>query len=1307
MNEPSLIRRQRDLLEALRRLIADRARAEQDIEARFHQEQARIESHDRQARQSAAVEHEETIRRIEQEYQTIRRQAQAQCQTLLANLQRQRDEARRDARETCSQQCRQARSAYEDARWEATTAYDARKNKPQDEMSRLDTWGKTQLQAIHDLHQQAAGELMRRGLQLQLTELPADDLPDGEPTAVVAEQLDTAQRHLEQLRERLKPGDYLRGPRLLLLLTGMTGLCLIPAGAVQQFQGWQWIAIGAAGGLAITAAAALGLMRYVSRIATHHGQPLGTALATAEAVRQAVLRLRVQKLRQQADELRRHHRLELDELESRYRDQVAAAKARRDQRLREADEAFARGQAEATAQRDAAVAEADQKYPQLLSARLDTYQQQLRTLDTERRTALEANHRLRQEAWDTARRAWQEGMERLRSEVAEIHAEVRAIFPSFLSDVWQQWEPPAEIPQVVRFGEFDVDLRTLSDGWPRDPQMQAATLPDFTLPALVPFPERPSLLYLAADEGRAAAVQSLQAAMLRILTAVPGCKVRFTILDPVGLGENFAAFMHLADYDEALVTSRIWTEPQHIEHRLADLTETMENIIQKYLRNEYQTIAQYNESAGEIAEPYRVLVVANFPANFTDSAVRRLMSILASGARCGVYTLITVDTRQPLPKGITLDDLKQNATVLTYDGQRFTWQDELFGGYPLRLDVPPGGEQVTRILRAAGDAALRAGRVEVPFSHIAPPPEETWSQSSAAGIDAPLGRCGATQFQHLRLGRGTSQHVLVAGKTGSGKSTLWHVLITSLALRYSPDEVELYLIDFKKGVEFKTYASHRLPHARVVSIESDREFGLSVLERLDAELRLRGERFRDAGVQDLRAYREATGETLPRILLIVDEFQELFVEDDKLAQEASLLLDRLVRQGRAFGVHVLLGSQTLGGAYTLARSTLGQMTVRIALQCAEADAHLILSDDNTAARLLSRPGEAIYNDANGLVEGNKPFQVVWLDDEMREHYLDQVQQRSESAGRRGEGMIVFEGNRPAELSHNDRLAQLLRELPAAAPRAAWAPLGEAVAIKDPTAVVFRPQSGSNLLLIGQQPEAAAGILAAVLLSLAAQYPLPGEAADGPAMFTLLDGTPVDSPLAGVLPKLAAMLPQGAEVARWRDLPLTIGKLRDEVRRRNEPDAPERPDLYFFIHDLGRFRDLRREDDFGGFGFGRDDAPPSLPQQLMEILRDGPAVGVHAVLWCDTLNNLNRAFDRSALREFEHRVLFQMSPTDSATLIDTPLAGKLGEHRALYCNEDEGRIEKFRPYRLPDEVWLAEVGGRLNRRPVPEGFGRGA
>lgn len=109
-----------------------------------------------------------------------------------------------------------------------------------------------------------------------------------------------------------------------------------------------------------------------------------------------------------------------------------------------------------------------------------------------------------------------------------------------------------------------------------------------------------------------------------------------------------------------------------------------------------------------------------------------------------------------------------------------------------------------------------------------------------------------------------------------------------------------------------------------------------MLQRVDAELRRRGEIFREAGVQDVAGFREARpGIPMPRVLLIIDEFQEFFVEEDRVAQDASLLLDRIVRQGRAFGVHVILGSQTLGGAYTVARSTMGQMAAdadRVAVQ---------------------------------------------------------------------------------------------------------------------------------------------------------------------------------------------------------------------------------------------------------------------------------------------------------------------------------------------------------------------------------------
>jgi energy-coupling factor transporter ATP-binding protein EcfA2 len=773
------------------------------------------------------------------------------------------------------------------------------------------------------------------------------------------------------------------------------------------------------------------------------------------------------------------------------------------------------------------------------------------------------------------------------------------------------------------------------------------------------------------------------------------------------LGENFSAFMHLADYDEQLVANRIWTDTSHIEQRLADLTKHMENVIQVYLRQEFHSIQEYNASAGEMAEPYRVLVVANFPANMSETAAGRLKSIVASGARCGVFVLMSVDTNLPVSHHFRLADVEPDALVLRWDGSQFLWEHKEYGPLPLKLEGPPPGDQFREIVRAVGSEAKNAGRVEVPFHCIVPPEEQWWTADSRAGIDVPLGRSGAMKMQNLSLGGGTSQHVLISGKTGSGKSTLLHVLITNLALHYSPDEVELYLVDFKKGVEFKTYAQSALPHARVIAIESEREFGLSVLQRLDAELRTRGDLFRKQNVQDIKGYRNALpGQRLPRILLIVDEFQELFTEDDRIAQESSLLLDRLVRQGRAFGIHVLLGSQTLGGAYSLARSTIGQMAVRIALQCSEADAHLILSEDNTAARLLTRPGEAIYNDANGTYEGNHPFQVVWLTDSDRDHYLEKVETlaRTKLDGRllpkRADGsfsrkaadsvyhQIVFEGNIPADPNQNPSLQELLStgKWPESCPAPqAW--LGAAVAIKDPTSAALLRQNGGNLLVVGHREEAALGVLANCAISLAAQFP-PGGKDGGAAKFYVLDGIRGDAPEVGYWNRLADSLPHGAKVANPRGTAELLGEISAELTAREAESREHGPPIYLLIYNIARFRDLRKEDDFS-FSMS-DDKPVSPAKQFGTILKEGPALGIHTIVWCDTYNNVNRFIDRQTLRDFEMRVLFQMNATDSSNLMDTPDASRLGINVAIYYDEGQGRMEKFRPYGLPTPEWLAAL-----------------
>ena len=982
----------------------------------------------------------------------------------------------------------------------------------------------------------------------------------------------------------------------------------------------------------------------------------------------------------------------------------------------------------------------------------------------------QSEHRRQQaEAWAALKTRWEQSFQQVSQQVSSLRQAAQTSSPPWDALEASDWKPSQEVPIGYTIGQHKIDLNEWPGAVSSDMRLAPRTS-QLIIPATVEFPSRASLLLqFKGPQGRAASVQALQVAMLRLLTQIPPGKIRFTLIDPVGLGESFGGFMHLADVDELLVTSRIWTEASQIEARLADLTEHMENVLQTYLRNEFATIEDYNHHAGEVAEPYRFLVISDFPAKFSEVAASRLLSIITSGPRCGVYTLMSVDMARDIPQQLSLETAAAQMTTYGWSDQGFTLalssRPSALGplsSWPVELTPAPEPEQFTRLVKQMAEASRDARRVEVSFDRIAPKETDVWSKDSRAGIDIPLGRAGATKLQHLKLGQGTSQHMLVAGKTGSGKSTFLHTLIINTALYYSPNEVNFYLIDFKKGVEFKDYAALQLPHGRVVAIESDREFGVSALQRLDALLQERGELFRKHGVQDIRGFRDANPETpLPRILLVIDEFQEFFVEDDKLAQTASLMMDRLVRQGRAFGIHVILGSQTLGGAYSLARSTLGQVAIRVALQCSEADAHLILSEENTAARLLTRPGEAIYNDANGLIEGNHPFQVAFLPDSQREELLRRLAQQARKGLFKLDSMIVFEGNIPSDPSRNTALHRLIEGVDDAqskrvTPRI-W--LGDAVEIKQPTELPFPRQSGSHLLLIGQDTEAALGLMSTAVVSLAAQLspetrderqepedsgtgqagapmnaantltpsPSPGGRGEpdgfsghlpsamsqqpfAPQPSTLnsqllvFDGSPVDAPDAELWRSISKSIP-GVRIVSPRNALEVLQELTEEQQARDADRDNMRPPIFVFVSQLSRFRDLRKPDDdysFGGsFGSG-EPAAPSGGKLFADLIANGPENGIHFILWCDSYNNLERWMSRQSLREMERRILFQMNAADSSNLIDSPVASRLGTHRALLHFQESGAIEKFRPYGLPKKPWLDWASGCLQRRgPLDE------
>lgn len=860
------------------------------------------------------------------------------------------------------------------------------------------------------------------------------------------------------------------------------------------------------------------------------------------------------------------------------------------------------------------------------------------------------------------------------------------------AEFFPDWESlqttPAAWPAAVEEPVFPLGALPLQSLLPEDikrdiseAQLQAPLL--FT-------PLQDEYLVITADPSEPAVKMLVRNLVMRGLTTITPGKAQVCVIDPPGLGSDFGWLMHLSDYDPQLVSHRVWTQPGHIVKQLVGLAHEAEDFIQQSLRNQYAHIVDYNREAGALAEPFRMLIWSSMPSGLDDTGWKSLLSLLDTGARCGVIPILIVDPNLNWPNPEMRASVYRRGLHLGFDADRkeFTAASPAIQQFALRTAPAAADGQAQQIVNEIGRRALLASRVEVPLANMVPPVEQRQRADSSLSLEIPIGQSGVERVHSLKLGVGTAQHAVIAGKTGSGKSSLLHAMITSAVLKYGPDRLRLVLLDFKKGVEFQVYSESQIAHADIIGIESHREFGLSALEYVDSCMQRRGEAFRQAGVQDLASWNVLHPEQpLPRMLMVIDEFQELFVEDDKLSGQASLILDRIVRQGRSFGVHAVLASQTLAGSYSLPRTTLGQMAVRIALQCDPSDAQIIFTEDNPAAARLKHPGQAVYNDAGGRIEGNQPMQIGWLDKKTQLGWFSELssgyQNLDPTTNRLGR-CVVYDGNRAATWNSENANLAIEQSQQEINPDALWCVLGESVAISPAVAVPLTLQAGRNVLIVGSDdPQAAA--VANVLTASFVKNALHAK----PQLFIAQGARPTDAQ--------TLQLPHAWKKFPHCDLQVSdnrgVDQLLEEVyqllqqRIEHEQDAGEVRPVLLHLLQLGRLRTLRRNDEFGLGGFG-EEAKLTPDKHLEEILRDGPSHGVFTCIWAENYSTLNRWLSRAALRELEIRILMQMSANDSTNLIDTVAASRLGDHVMLVYDEATGQEQRFRPFSNDSLVELA-------------------
>lgn len=266
-----------------------------------------------------------------------------------------------------------------------------------------------------------------------------------------------------------------------------------------------------------------------------------------------------------------------------------------------------------------------------------------------------------------------------------------------------------------------------------------------------------------------------------------------------------------------------------------------------------------------------------------------------------------------------------------------------------------------------------------------------WTQRANKSIKLTLGyKNGDSRFPEVLTLDDNGAHVILAGSTGSGKSVTLNAILFSVLLNYAPWEVEIHLLDAKIAT-FAPYADYNIPHIKSVGATEDTDYIISALEHIKQQMSLRNELFGKFGVEKLEDFEKKTGLTLPRQLIIVDEFQTLFTNAGRKADKVKELFQQFAKLGRSTGFHLICCSQEPDG---LPDTTMKNMTNRMILMCdGSVSTKMIGNDEGNTLKSLPK-GRLILN-RNPFEPRNKKYnvhvQVPYLDDDTRYKFINLVQ----------------------------------------------------------------------------------------------------------------------------------------------------------------------------------------------------------------------------------------------------------------------------------------------------------------------------
>lgn len=713
---------------------------------------------------------------------------------------------------------------------------------------------------------------------------------------------------------------------------------------------------------------------------------------------------------------------------------------------------------------------------------------------------------------------------------------------------------------------------------------------------------------------------------------------------------------------------QILARPEDIRKYLDEKERHIGNIIQNLLLGSVKSLYDYNQ-AKENKEPYHVIVIEDFPIGFNSESLSLLQKILKNGVRAGVNVIMLVnedkiDSSEDTRKAYNSSNMGQLERICSvYD---LTKNNE-------QIDFDSFTEEHLRKIVQYVNSGVEIRKEEaILFADYMTNQSEWWQRRSAKYIEIPFGMSEDRLIQKLKITQESGQNsAVVIGIPGSGKSVFLHALICNAAINYSPDELNMYLIDFS-GVEFNSYALHNLPHARVIAPEAEREFGLSILNELVEEGARRMELCRNndvSNIVDLKAKNPSLH--IPRLLVIIDEFQKIFeIENDLISREANAKIHTIIQEFRKFGINLVLATQKLPSSSILPKDLIAN---RVVFKSSPADFSSLISLPINGKVPQLHTGECIYNSESGSPYDNHKVQGFLVTKHDIDKLLNQISEFSGNLHyQRKHDMVVFRGNDLPEF-RNRRVARC-HQTPSNIPDSIGIYLGESISIHETdVCAILRKESANNILILGGESHVAQRIAYYATISASTAH------TDQSATFVTLNFMRREDTLNEELQSVFESLPFSSQiVSKTAEIVESLTAIKDEIDERRKDEERPQDHIYLSIYAF----QLARMFDKGG---RRGDDVSESGMLLDYILKNGPAVGVFTIMQCDNWDNLSRI--GNPLSSFTYRVALQMTENDSNKIAGSSIASKLfvfnrpsSVFRAYFRDNNRNINIKFKPYK---------------------------